>query len=241
MSNFKEVFQHKQEILRNNPDKCRVEVHADGLVTHHTDGAAEAGASVTVLEKASQVGGTTAISGGLAWMPGNRAAVDAGVDEATAASLAADTRLGDLFDEAVAAGAHAICMPHGLGHMMGLDVHDMEDLGEVWVGYDGEPKSTLFGLKSLRLARPLLPRKTREAYRPQLKLAGAVARVEDGDAGRLGGDTGRKPAGEVRRDPPCRMRSMRPDPEPGVRCRDRRFGGGGHHRTRRHRRADPAG
>ncbi|MBA7556585.1 Xaa-Pro dipeptidase [subsurface metagenome] len=41
--------------------------------------------------------------------------------------------------------------------MMGLDVHDMEDLGEVWVGYDGKPKSTQFGLKSLRLAKPLQP------------------------------------------------------------------------------------
>ena len=40
-------------------------------------------------------------------------------------------------DEAVAAGAHAIFMPHGLGHMMGLDVHDMESLGEDYVGYDG--------------------------------------------------------------------------------------------------------
>lgn len=58
-------------------------------------------------------------------------------------------------DEAVVAGAHAMFFPTGLGHMMGLDVHDMENLGEVWVGYDGEPKSTMFGLKSLRLARPL--------------------------------------------------------------------------------------
>jgi Xaa-Pro aminopeptidase len=45
----------------------------------------------------------------------------------------------------------------GLGHMMGLDVHDMENLGEVWVGYEGKPKSAQFGLKSLRLARPLEP------------------------------------------------------------------------------------
>ena len=60
-------------------------------------------------------------------------------------------------EEAVQAGAHALFFPCGTGHMMGLDVHDMEDLGEVWVGYDGEPKSTLFGLKSLRLARPLEP------------------------------------------------------------------------------------
>lgn len=57
--------------------------------------------------------------------------------------------------EAVAAGAHAMFFPHGLGHMMGLDVHDMENLGEVWVGYDGKPKSTQFGRKSIRLARPL--------------------------------------------------------------------------------------
>ncbi|MCK3683506.1 aminopeptidase P family protein [Maribellus sp. YY47] len=57
--------------------------------------------------------------------------------------------------DAVEAGAHALFFPCGTGHMMGLDVHDMEDLGEVWVGYDGQPKSTLFGLKSLRLAKPL--------------------------------------------------------------------------------------
>ncbi|MCK5820345.1 MAG: aminopeptidase P N-terminal domain-containing protein [Bacteroidales bacterium] len=60
-------------------------------------------------------------------------------------------------DEAVQAGAHAMFFPCGTGHMMGMDVHDMEDLGEVYVGYDGEPKSTVFGLKSLRLARPLEP------------------------------------------------------------------------------------
>jgi len=63
---------------------------------------------------------------------------------------------GDI-DEAVAVGAHALFFPCGLGHMMGLDIHDMEDLGEVYVGYDGKPKSTQFGLKSLRLARELEP------------------------------------------------------------------------------------
>lgn len=63
---------------------------------------------------------------------------------------------GDL-DEAVAQGAHAMFFQCGLGHMMGLDVHDMENLGEVWVGHEGQPKSTQFGLKSLRLARPLEP------------------------------------------------------------------------------------
>jgi Xaa-Pro aminopeptidase len=61
-------------------------------------------------------------------------------------------------DEAVAAGAHALFMPHGLGHMMGLDVHDMEALGEDAVGYgEGFERSEQFGLCYLRLARPLRP------------------------------------------------------------------------------------
>jgi Xaa-Pro aminopeptidase len=60
-------------------------------------------------------------------------------------------------EEALVQGAHAMFFPCGTGHMMGLDVHDMENLGEVWVGYAGQPKSTLFGIKSLRLARPLEP------------------------------------------------------------------------------------
>lgn len=63
---------------------------------------------------------------------------------------------GDM-EEAVQVGAHALFFPCGTGHMMGMDVHDMEDLGEVWVGYDGKPKSTQFGLKSLRLGRKLEP------------------------------------------------------------------------------------
>lgn len=59
-------------------------------------------------------------------------------------------------DEAVAAGAHALFMPHGLGHMMGLDVHDMEDLGQIYVGYDDEIRpSAQFGLASLRMGRRL--------------------------------------------------------------------------------------
>lgn len=61
-------------------------------------------------------------------------------------------------DEAVAAGAPALFMPHGLGHMMGLDVHDMESLGENYVGYNDEVKrSTQFGLRSLRFALPYKP------------------------------------------------------------------------------------
>ncbi len=59
-------------------------------------------------------------------------------------------------DEAVATGAHTLFFQHGLGHMLGLDVHDMENLGEVLVGYDESiSKSKEFGLKSLRLGRKL--------------------------------------------------------------------------------------
>ena len=60
-------------------------------------------------------------------------------------------------ESAVDAGAHALFFPCGTGHMMGLDIHDMENLGEEFVGYDGEPKSTQFGLKSLRLGRVMEP------------------------------------------------------------------------------------
>jgi Xaa-Pro aminopeptidase len=61
-------------------------------------------------------------------------------------------------DEAVAAGAHALFMPHGLGHMMGLDVHDMEALGENFVGYNDEVKrSDQFGTAYLRFALPYKP------------------------------------------------------------------------------------
>ncbi len=61
-------------------------------------------------------------------------------------------------DEAVEAGAHALFFPHGVGHMLGLDVHDMEGLGENFVGYDETVKrSKQFGLAYLRMARELRP------------------------------------------------------------------------------------
>lgn len=60
------------------------------------------------------------------------------------------------YREAVQAGAHALFFPCGLGHMMGLDTHDMENLGEQYVGYtDTLHQSTSFGLRSLRLGREL--------------------------------------------------------------------------------------
>jgi Xaa-Pro aminopeptidase/Xaa-Pro dipeptidase len=56
----------------------------------------------------------------------------------------------------VESGAYALCFPHGVGHQIGLDVHDMEGLGEDLVGYDGTVKrSDLFGLRNLRMAKDL--------------------------------------------------------------------------------------
>ena len=60
-------------------------------------------------------------------------------------------------DEAVAAGAHAMFLPHGLGHMMGMDVHDMEGLEQIYVGFDDEtrPRLDQFGTNALRMGRRL--------------------------------------------------------------------------------------
>jgi len=60
-------------------------------------------------------------------------------------------------EDAVRAGAHALFFPHGLGHMIGLDVHDMEGLGEDNVGYSDTKRNPQFGLSSLRLAKTLKP------------------------------------------------------------------------------------
>ena len=59
-------------------------------------------------------------------------------------------------DEAVSKGAHTLFFPHGLGHPLGLDVHDLEGMGENYVGYDEETvRSKEFGLSFLRFARRL--------------------------------------------------------------------------------------
>lgn len=70
---------------------------------------------------------------------------------------ALDIVRGDVQDM-VEAGIAGLFMPHGLGHNMGLDVHDMEDYGENYVGYDDDQsRSPLLGLGSLRMARKLVP------------------------------------------------------------------------------------
>ncbi len=59
-------------------------------------------------------------------------------------------------EESLKAGAHAMFLPHGLGHSMGMDVHDMEGLGQVYVGFDNEVRpSTQFGTNALRFGRRL--------------------------------------------------------------------------------------
>ena len=60
-------------------------------------------------------------------------------------------------DEAIRAGAHAMFLPHGLGHMMGMDVHDMEGLGQTYVGFDDDTRPNLeqFGTNCLRMGRQL--------------------------------------------------------------------------------------
>jgi Xaa-Pro aminopeptidase len=79
--------------------------------------------------------------------------------------IAAKTLIGGMLDLGILKGnaeeafqndVHTLFFQHGLGHMIGLDVHDMEDLGELHVGYEeGTQKSKAFGWKSLRLARTL--------------------------------------------------------------------------------------
>jgi len=103
----------------------------------------------------AQTGALAAIKPGVPYRDVHLGAARSFVTDLTALGL----MNGDA-DEAVAAGAHALFFPHGLGHMMGLDVHDMENLGEDIVGYgreSGYERSTQFGLGYLRLARPLEP------------------------------------------------------------------------------------
>lgn len=101
----------------------------------------------------AQEGAIAAVAPGVPYLDIHLGAARSFVTDLTAAGL----MKGDP-DAAVAAGAHALFFPHGLGHMIGLDVHDMENLGEDLVGYGPDfTRSTQFGLAYLRLARKLEP------------------------------------------------------------------------------------
>jgi Xaa-Pro aminopeptidase len=101
----------------------------------------------------AQMGAIAAIKPGVPYRDVHLGAAKSFVTDLTAMGL----MKGDA-DEAVAAGAHALFFPHGLGHMMGMDVHDMENLGEDIIGYGpGFERSRQFGLNYLRLARKLEP------------------------------------------------------------------------------------
>lgn len=98
----------------------------------------------------SQIAGIEAIAPGVPYAEVHKAS-----SRAMASGLIASGLMkGDAHD-AVAAGAHALFFPHGIGHLLGLDVHDMEDLGDI-AGYgEGRERSEQFGLNFLRLGRPL--------------------------------------------------------------------------------------
>src|SRR5262249_25057193 len=101
----------------------------------------------------AQVGAIDAIKPGVTYRDVHLGAAKSFVKDLTAMGL----MKGDA-DDAVAAGAHALFFPHGLGHMMGMDVHDMENLGEDVVGYGpGFERSKQFGLNYLRLAKKVEP------------------------------------------------------------------------------------
>ncbi len=101
----------------------------------------------------AQLGALAAVKPGVPYRDVHLGAAASLVTDLTAMGL----MKGDV-DEAVAAGAHALFFPHGLGHMMGMDVHDMENIGEDIVGYGpGFERSAQFGLGYLRLARKLEP------------------------------------------------------------------------------------
>lgn len=101
----------------------------------------------------AQLGAIAAIAPGVSYRD-----VHLGAARSMATDLIAAGLMKGSADEAVAAGAHALFFPHGLGHMLGLDVHDMENIGEQYVGYGpGFERSTQFGTAYLRLARTLEP------------------------------------------------------------------------------------
>jgi Xaa-Pro aminopeptidase len=167
-TSFPLIVTRRGEVLHNHASGAVLEA---GDLLLHDGGAAAPSRYVSDLTRVSPVGGTfserqrqvVALVGAA-----QEAALEAcapGVPFRDVHDLACRTIAEHLTDmglmtgdpaEAVAAGAHALFMPHGLGHAMGLDVHDMEGLGEDRVGYGDEAsRSEQFGTAYLRFGRPL--------------------------------------------------------------------------------------
>ena len=164
------IFTRKGEVLHNHTYTNQLE---SGDLVVHDSGAASPMHYASDITRTIPVGGCFSerqraiYSAVLAAQEDAIAAVKPGVRFKDVHLLAARTLTqhlqtlgimrGDV-DESVAAGAHALFFPHGLGHMMGLDVHDMENLGEDRVGYDSyTSRSTKFGIRGLRFGKALQP------------------------------------------------------------------------------------
>ena len=164
------IFSRRGEILHNHTYNNRL---ASGDLVVHDSGAS------SPMQYASDITRTIPVSGRFSSrqrsiyecvLRAQLAAIDVmkpGVPFRDAHLIAARSIASDLkglglmrgdTDEAVAAGAHALFFPHGIGHMMGLDVHDLEGLGEDLVGYDDAvQRAGQFGLAYLRLGKALAP------------------------------------------------------------------------------------
>ena len=169
-TSFPLIVTRRGEVLHNGASGAVLEA---GDLLLHDGGAAAPSRYVSDLTRVSPVGGSFAprqrqvVRAVVAAQEAALAACAPGVSFREVHDLAARTLVEHLIEmglmtgdpaEAVAAGAHALFFPHGLGHAMGLDVHDMEALGEDHVGYGAEAsRSDQFGTAYLRFARPLAP------------------------------------------------------------------------------------
>jgi Xaa-Pro aminopeptidase len=165
---YASIFTHRGEILHNHDHSARLA--GNEIVVNDTGANSQAGYASDITRTLPAGGRFEGIRADLydvvlAAQTKAIAAMRPGVPYRDVHELACRTMVEGMIalgfmrgdpHEAVHEGAHAIFFPHGLGHMMGLDVHDMESLGEDEVGYgEGFQRSALFGHKSLRLARPL--------------------------------------------------------------------------------------
>lgn len=166
---FPVILTRRGEVLHNHPTPARLE--AGDLLLADAGAVSPAGRYAADVTRVTPVGGRfserqralydVVLAAQAAAIAGMRPGVPFRDLHLLAARVIAEglTALGLMKGdpaEAVAEGAHALFFPHGLGHALGLDVHDMEALGEDRVGYDAaHRRSAQFGLRALRFARPL--------------------------------------------------------------------------------------